>query len=232
MSTQAGTDAPPVYSRAGSPTGSSTSDFEAYIDDTAPRYSDAPRYSVVFALNGRPIRGTRASHPLTTEHSFSLEKNGASWVKLSFTSRASSTSSDPRFEGGDHIIGSLVLDLDSPTSITEITISVKGSLTTAGTEGESHVFLNKSYNVWSKAMGNPRYASSTQNVKHRGNLDSGVYTWPLLIPFPANFDYSDGLTAKKSYRTPQSFLERGAPATVQYELLLRIGRGVLRADKK
>ncbi|KAG5352336.1 hypothetical protein C0989_002781 [Termitomyces sp. Mn162] len=230
----AGLDTPPTYDEASSPGSSTSQIFETHEEETAPPYSDAPRYSAVFPLHGKPIQGCRASRPLKTEHSFGPQNGGTPWVQLKCISRAASSSKTPKFVGGDDIAGSILLDLASPTYISSITIAVKGRVVTSSTDEGSYTILDKTYTVWSKALGNPRYASSTRNIKHKGNLDPGEYTWPFSFPFPTTFDYSDasGPVGKKSYRTPQSFSEHDMPATVQYQLLLCIRRGALRPDKK
>ncbi|KAG6825717.1 hypothetical protein H0H92_002717 [Tricholoma furcatifolium] len=227
MSTQhLGTDTPPLYLRSYSSVGSSTSDGFEHQGDEA-----APRYSAVFALHGRPVHSHR-SRPLETEHDFSLQVGGIPWVKLFFLSRASSPLRTPKYEGGDKISGSIVLDLASPTNVSSITISIRGSIITSGTEEGTHPFLNKSHTIWSKAFGNPRYASATQNVRHRGNLDPGEYTWPFAITIPTSFEYSPEPGARAlSFQTFESFLERDIPVTVQYDIILTIGRGSMRPDK-
>ncbi|KAG6861947.1 hypothetical protein C0995_009131 [Termitomyces sp. Mi166 len=226
-------DAPPSYSEPSSPGSSTSQIFEPHEEEALPPYSNAPRYSAVFALHGRPIQGCQTSHPLETEHSFALRNDGIPWVKLKCISRAASPSETPKFVGGDNIAGSILLYLASSTYISSITISVKGRIITSGAEEGSYIFLDKTHTVWSKAHGNPRHASSTQNIKHKGNLDPGEYSWSFSFPFPATFDYSNepGSAGMKSYRTPQSVSERHTPATVQYELFLHIGRGALRPDK-
>ncbi|KNZ78624.1 hypothetical protein J132_11065 [Termitomyces sp. J132] len=233
MVVQAGLDTPPTYDEASSPGSSTSQIFETHEEETAPPYSDAPRYSAVFPLHGKPIQGCRASRPLKTEHSFGPQNGGTPWVQLKCISRAASSSKTPKFVGGDDIAGSILLDLASPTYISSITIAVKGRVVTSSTDEGSYTILDKTYTVWSKALGNPRYASSTRNIKHKGNLEPGEYTWPFSFPFPTTFDYSDdsGPVGKKSYRTPQSFSEHDMPATVQYQLLLCIRRGALRPDK-
>ncbi|KAG6834559.1 hypothetical protein H0H93_008930 [Arthromyces matolae] len=193
----------------------------------------APRYSAIFALHGRPIQGGRSSRPLETEHSFGLQSEGTSWVKLECVSRAASPSKTPKYEEGDSISGALILDLPSATYISSIILSFRGRLITSSSDDGSCTFLEKTHTVWSKAHGNPRHASSTQNLKHKGNLEAGEYTWPFSFPIPSKVDCIDdsGSTRMKTCRTPHSFSEHEMPAMIKYEFMLHIARGALRPDK-
>lgn len=108
---------------------------------------------------------------------------------------------------------------------------VRGRIITTITEEGSYTFLDHPVTVWSKVHGDPRHASSTQNIKHEGRLTPGEYSWPFSFAFPitVNLPGEGGLVVE--HQVPQTFLERSTRATVQYELVLRIGRGTLRPDK-
>ncbi|RDB20162.1 hypothetical protein Hypma_012959 [Hypsizygus marmoreus] len=216
-------DPPPVYSRTSSPGGSVTPDM--LEEDPSP---SVPRYSTVFALHGRPTPGSRSARPLETEHTFSLQSGKTAWATLKCVSRAGTSTNAPHYIGGDDISGSVNLDLTNALYINAISLSVRGRIITAVTEDGSFPFLDHSVTLWSKAHGDPRHASYTQNIKHEGKLTPGEYSWPFSVPFPTTVPLPGDTTP---HQIPQTFLEREALVTVQYDLILRIGRGALRPDK-
>ncbi|KAF5388070.1 hypothetical protein D9615_000766 [Tricholomella constricta] len=221
-------DAPPVYSRTGSPVSESAS------PDVLEAYQESPRYSKVFALHGRPTPASRSSHPLRTPHTFTLQSSKTPWITLKCISRAGSPTNTPKYEGRDQIAGSIKLDLTGPMYINVITISVRGRIITAGTEEGSYTFLDDTHILWSKAQGDPRHASSMRSIKLEGKMAPGEYSWDFSFPFPgtiATVVESRIPPVTKAHTTPQSFLEHGTSVTVQYELVLHVGRGALRPDR-
>lgn len=76
------------------------------------------------------------------------------------------------------------------------------------------------------------FTSETIIKKFEGKL-SGQYSWPFLLAFPKEVIIrGQHQYLSKSYPTPRSFLENETDVSVQYDLVLRITHGMLRADSK
>ncbi|KAF9534572.1 hypothetical protein CPB83DRAFT_878940 [Crepidotus variabilis] len=60
----------------------------------------------------------------------------------------------------------------------------------------------------------------------------GSYLWPFSFPFPAEVTIPGLDSEGKAYPTPQTFNEKGVNAAVQYEVILKMTHGVLKADSK
>ena len=123
-----------------------------------------------------------------------------------------------------------------------------GKIVTGSYEGGSHTFLNHPVISWTRAHGDPRTvilnpeaiirhaaSSSSSSIettirpkKFDGKL-SGQYIWPYSFPFPSEIILQGD---DRGYPAPQTFLERGEKTTVQYNLVLKMTHGVLRADTK
>jgi hypothetical protein len=76
------------------------------------------------------------------------------------------------------------------------------------------------------------FTSETILKKFEGKL-SGQYSWPFLLTFPKEVTIrGQHQYLSKTYSTPRSFLESEKNVSVQYDLVLRITHGMLRADSK
>ena len=76
------------------------------------------------------------------------------------------------------------------------------------------------------------FTSETIIKKFEGKL-SGQYSWPFLLAFPKEVIIrGQHQYLSKTYPTPRSFLDSGTNISVQYDLVLRITHGMLRADSK
>jgi len=68
--------------------------------------------------------------------------------------------------------------------------------------------------------------------KFEGKL-SGQYTWPFSLAFPEEVTIrGQHQYLSKTYPTPRSFIENESNTSLQYDLVLRITHGMLRADSK
>ena len=88
---------------------------------------------------------------------------------------------------------------------------------------------------WDRNDGDPRsmfFTSETIIKKFEGKL-SGQYSWPFLLDFPKEVTIrGQHQYLSKTYPTPRSFFENEKKVSVQYDLVLRITHGMLRADSK
>jgi hypothetical protein len=111
---------------------------------------------------------------------------------------------------------------------------------TSSYEGGSCTFLDHPITSWARINGDPRSLSSTpdgsatsssSNTKKFDGKLSGNYSWSFSLPFPK--EIAMGIQGEQQmYPTPQTFLERDTRGNVQYELVLRLTHGILRADSK
>ena len=111
---------------------------------------------------------------------------------------------------------------------------------TSSYEGGSCTFLDHPITSWTRTDGDPRSVSPTTDVSATSSSSStkkfdrklsGNYTWPFSFPFPK--EVTIGIQGEQQiYPTPQTFLERDTTGNVQYELVLRVAHGIMRADSK
>jgi hypothetical protein len=82
-------------------------------------------------------------------------------------------------------------------------------------------------------MGDPRSPTTgSSQEKYSGKLQ-GNYEWPFSLKLPKEVALPVGpQTALQAFHLPQTFLERYARASVQYNLVVSITRNKLRADSK
>ncbi|KAG5635522.1 hypothetical protein H0H81_010965 [Sphagnurus paluster] len=117
-------------------------------------------------------------------------------------------------------------------SIHSISVVIKGRIITTGrVEEGSNTFLEYAHTLWTKAHGDPRQTMSSRSAKHEGKVAPGDYIWNFHFPFPAAA-VDPNMSAEGRYlRAPQSFSESRTPASIQYDLILRLGRGALRLNR-
>ncbi|KAE9395402.1 hypothetical protein BT96DRAFT_154488 [Gymnopus androsaceus JB14] len=194
-----------------------------------------PRYSTVFD-----------NLPSTdTHYSFHLKNSkGKKWVYIhlrnSGKNRPSGTPKNmPIFAEGPNrtLSGFVTIDLESPETIQSLTLAVRGRTITGANEGGMHLFLDHIVPLWSKDQGDPHaYAYRTgldsssppRSPPGRSSKLFGTYSFPFSFYLPTAFDSGPwGAGA-----LPESFHERSSGVRVQYELVLKIGRGKLRTDAK
>lgn len=75
----------------------------------------------------------------------------------------------------------------------------------------------------------PIWHRSSTNKTMDGKL-VGAHSWPFSFPFPQEVCIPG--RESETFPAPQTFLERGTNANVQYDLVLRITHGLLRPDSK
>lgn len=192
-----------------------------------------PRYSMIVqhrrSSNDTQTRRNPTPSPSETKHEYHISHKNKVWAILTVFSRPSIlTHAFPRFYGNDPVSGTVDLNLDSPQTINSITISLRGRVKTGSSREGSYTFLDQSILIWSRHSGDIRHSSAASGQKFDGK-SSGTYSWPFTVPFPKEVAIAGH---DEVFPIPQTFLERGVDASVQYELILRVAHGVLRRDSK
>lgn len=192
-----------------------------------PRYStavrdDLPRYSLVFQPRNNPPRAVLPTH---CKHRFHIRNGGAHknkpWATLTVFSKADvTTQKAPRFFGSDPVAGTIEFDIETPLTVNSITISLRGRVITSFLDGGSYTFMDHRVPIWHR---------SSTNKTMDGKL-VGAHSWPFSFPFPQEVCIPG--RESETFPAPQTFLERGTNANVQYDLVLRITHGLLRPDSK
>jgi hypothetical protein len=108
---------------------------------------------------------------------------------------------------------------------------VRGRIITGAYDGDNYTFLDNSIMVWSKTMGDPRNPLFPVDGKFNGKL-LGDYLLPFSFPFPSELPHPADPTSHSLYRLPQTFRERTTGVDIQYDLIVHVSRGRLRADSK
>lgn len=214
-----------------------------------------PRYSALYSGTDQPspLSPTPTSgFSCVTPHEYHMKTTkGKPWATLSVISSASSPSNAPKFTTGQNVNGSVTFKLESADNINAVSISVsffqiprfqtntdytsvlqiRGTLITAANEAGFYTFLDREIGLWSKSMGDPR-STTPSSTKFNGKL-SGEYQWPFSFPFPTEIPTPGSSESPAPLSSlPQTFKERNSGASVQYELLVHISRGMLKANSK
>ncbi|KAF7327977.1 Pkinase-domain-containing protein [Mycena kentingensis (nom. inval.)] len=177
----------------------------------APSTASLPAYT---ARAPRPKTAGGVREP--TEHVFELkDKKKKPWATLRLTSSARSASSLPTFLEGGKVAGSVALDPVNSEKILGITIAIRGSVVTGPNDSDRTVFLELSTPLWLKGT------------------DAGDHQWPFSISLPGEVELPDPKGKhSRTYRLPQTFLERTFRASVYYELFVHIARSKFSVDNK
>lgn len=96
-------------------------------------------------------------------------------------------------------------------------------------------FLELKKVLWSRAMGDPSFAAAAspsgppnpqRSSRRRGYL-RGNFSFPFSVTLPGEVELQlNGMTESRKYALPPSFSERGASASIQYELMVKVKRMV------
>jgi hypothetical protein len=83
-------------------------------------------------------------------------------------------------------------------------------------------------------MGDPLLPAVQSGSKKFDGRLTGRHWWPFAFQFPTEVSLSSGEfgAPHHAFQIPQTFTERDSGATVQYDIILQINRGKLRADQK
>ena len=221
---------PPCYRRSSrhGPVPSSESELPSYTRRTVPQ-ADVPRPA--------------------TEHLFHVYNGkGKPWITLKVYSSAKSSKSLPTFFEKETINGLLEVDAEKGDSIQAIAatvcvsflvqttfiqvnslpLQVTGRILTGPNIDDSFVFLSHTQPIWAKSPETPRLPSPSDAALSDRLL--GHCVWPLSIPIPRTVNAPTGAGNTRSFRLPETFLERHTRVSVQYDLTINVSRGKLRAD--
>ncbi|KAG5220730.1 Pkinase-domain-containing protein [Salix suchowensis] len=168
-------------------------------------------------------------------HTYQLVSGSKAWAVWKVVSSAKSSKSLPTFYEKETITGTLSLDVDrfesiqaiyvtvstntsdaDEQAITGIDFQVTGRIITGAGSSDSYTFLNTSVPIWSKVAAGAKLQGSS--------------TWPFSVPLPKTVSIPTSSGGSKLCPLPETFMERGMMASIQYDLTLRIARGKLRAD--
>lgn len=164
-----------------------------------------------------------------TEHIFQLSDGKSKpWITLKVQSSAKSSRSLPTFFEKENITGQLELFAEKGDSIQSISATVTGRIITGANIEDSFVFLSQTLPIWSKSPDTPRVPSPSEGASSSKLL--GHCLWPLSISLPRAVNIPTGAGDIRSYRLPETFLERHTKVSVQYDLSVVVSRGKLRAD--
>lgn len=144
-------------------------------------------------------------------------------------SSAKSSKSLPTFFEKESINGLLELDAEKGDSIQAITATVTGRIITGSRVDDSFAFLDHTQPIWAKSPDGPLPSSSDGPLCHKL---IGHCVWPLSIPISRTVSVPTGAGNTRSFRLPETFLERHTSVSIQYDLTINISRGKLRADNR
>ncbi|KAF5342240.1 hypothetical protein D9611_001661 [Ephemerocybe angulata] len=164
-----------------------------------------------------------------TEHTFVLTEGKSSpWITLKLRSSAKSSKSLPTYFEKETITGQLEVNAERGDSIQAITATLSGRIISGAGSNDCFVFLNQTLPVWAKSLDCPRVPSPSEGASSTKLL--GHCVWPLSIPIPRTVELPSGGGDVRSYRLPETFLERYTKVSVQYDLTIVVSRGKLRSD--
>ncbi|EAU85673.2 hypothetical protein CC1G_10945 [Coprinopsis cinerea okayama7 len=200
--------------------------YRRYSRGQAPHTTDLlPAYS----RRHRDNREASSSRREPTEHTFELtDSKSKPWCTLKLYSSAKSSKSLPTFFEKEKITGKLDLVAERGDSIQAVTATVTGSIISGASSSESFVFLNQTLPIWSKCLDIPRVPSPSEGASSSKLI--GRCEWPLSIPLPRTVDIPTASGDVRTYRLPETFLERYTSVSIQYNLTIVISRGKLRSD--
>ncbi|PPR02623.1 hypothetical protein CVT24_002194 [Panaeolus cyanescens] len=166
-----------------------------------------------------------------TEHIFQLsDGKSRPWLTLTVFSSAKSSKSLPTFFEKENITGRLEIQAERGDSIQAVSATVTGRIITGSSIDDSSVFLSQTLPIWSKSPDAPRLPSPSEGASSNKLL--GHCVWPLNIPLARSVNFPSGAGDTRSFRLPETFLERHTRVSVQYDLTITISRGLLRSDNK
>ncbi|TFK40192.1 hypothetical protein BDQ12DRAFT_680492 [Crucibulum laeve] len=192
-------------------------------------------HSELPAYTGRsPPTLRRQSSESPKEFTYELTRKSKAWATLTLQADDRLSKTIPTFVEGSNIAGTVKLQLpEDGDAIQTVTVSLRGLIISGANSGEQFTFLDMTSTLWSQAMGNPNDPPSDSTPEKYTKKLYGEFTWPYSIPIPKETTVPAGPRDEMQvFRLPQTFLERHTRASIQYEILLRIGRNKLRTDHK
>jgi hypothetical protein len=115
-----------------------------------------------------------------------------------------------------------------PSQLTPLSRQVTGRIITGSNINDSFAFLDYTQPIWAKSPDTPRLPSPSDSALSDKLV--GHCVWPLSISIARTVDAPTGAGDTRSFRLPETFLERYTKVSVQYDLTINVSRGKLRAD--
>ncbi|KAI0926199.1 hypothetical protein AcV5_008720 [Taiwanofungus camphoratus] len=196
-----------------------------------PAYDDLPDINSELPAYSRNVPADWDIPPLQTEHSYHLtKKNGKPWLSLNFISRAATVEDSPLLFQGALIGGSVKsVDLEREDPIDSISMNVTEQIAIA-TQSPCN-FLNISRTLWTLSDAHTSSNLPVQALK-KGKL-KGRYEWPFSIRLPKGVSLlSFNVGLQKNFRLPLSLSDSACGVRVEYQMTVRVRRGLLHAASK
>ncbi|KAF5327891.1 hypothetical protein D9619_004151 [Psilocybe cf. subviscida] len=159
------------------------------------------------------------------------KKKGETIASLKVLAPAAYSKNIPTFCGAGPVKGSVHLNLTQPETITFVVLSVRGRFLPGHSDAmEQLILFDNTETMWSKDS-----AETATNPLFSQKKLSGTYSWPFSISIPEKIQFAGGNITRGApetteYILPQTYTERVLSASVQYEVILHIGRGKLKTD--
>ncbi|KAF5326922.1 hypothetical protein D9619_004166 [Psilocybe cf. subviscida] len=198
------------------PTGEPHAPHERLVYDPPPEY--APRAAHVL-------------HPAETrEFEYKNDKKGETIASLKILAPAAYSKHIPTFYGAGPVKGSAYLHLTEPETITSVVLSVRGQFSPGHSDSlERLVLFDITKTLWSKDSAE---AATDPSFSH--HKLSGTHSWPFSISIPERVqsvgDGSGSAPGATDHVLPQTYNERILSASIQYQVILHIGRGKFSPD--
>lgn len=105
-------------------------------------------------------------------------------------------------------------------------VQVKGHIIIGANAGERLTFLERATTLWLQSNGPESISTAPSDRKLQGD-----YLWPFTVSLPKEVVLPvASKNTQETFRLPQTFTERHASASIQYDINLRLVRGKLRPD--
>lgn len=204
----------------------------------------------------------RRENPEPKEFSYDAKnRKGKSIAVLTIIAERSYSKHIPTFLQDSPVKGRVHLDLDKPDTIQSVVLTVsrlllclffvaqicqiRGEYLTGANPDQQLTFLDLSYPLWSQSEGDPRSVNASRDINITfGHVSSvpparfsgrllGQYTWPFSITLPKEVSVPCGKGKQpQMFALPQTFNERHAKGSINYEVSLRINRGKFQSDHR
>ncbi|KAJ3874995.1 hypothetical protein F5051DRAFT_442826 [Lentinula edodes] len=128
----------------------------------------------------------------------------------------------PTFLEDSNVDGLVKIDVESGESINAVVISIQGKILSGA---KQHIFLDYNQTLWSLSDG---------HTSSNGKLQ-GAHDWPFSVRLPKEVTLTIGskdAPRVEVFHLPQTFVERHARASIQYEVIARFSRGLLKTDHR
>ncbi|PPQ92237.1 hypothetical protein CVT25_008919 [Psilocybe cyanescens] len=246
MSVAGSVTTPPSYTvpLSGDGAAPGAADIEASEPGTTSNESELPAY---MPSTRSSSTSRRRENPEPKEFSYDVKnRKGKSIAVLIIIAERSYSKHIPTFLQDSPVKGRVHLSLDKPDVIQSVVLSIRGEYITGANPDQQLIFLELSHPLWSQADGDPRSSNNvseetsssprshvaSSSVRFSGKLE-GEYTWPFSITLPKEVNVPCGKGKQlQTFTLPQTFNERHAKGSINYEMSLRINRGRFQSDHR